>query len=277
MRLTLPLPFGELTVSITRTRRARPLFWYTLLSAALHLIAITAFVRLALSSLLPRTQQPPIMVSMSSALPIERRERPQPARQPTRQQQTPVARRTAPQAERATQEPQKAAPVPTPENPAPRPRPADKAAVNLEQDRKTYAQVAARLSANDNPSAGLAVSSARPASSKRYTLDIAGADAKPQPEGILYPQKRWSEGAYVYYYVTYLVYYADGTTETGSVPWPIRYLLSNDPFARGIHHMPLPGPPSNYILPSDVSVTPLVRDCYDHHYEYCPIEHEAAP
>jgi hypothetical protein len=38
--------------------------------------------------------------------------------------------------------------------------------------------------------------------------------------------------------------------------------------------MPLPGPLPGYVLPDGVALDPLVKNCLDHHYDYCPIEHE---
>lgn len=279
MRLTLPLPYGEVTVTVSRTRQARPLFWFLVLSTALHILVISLVVRFALQAIMPQIDRQPIMVSLSSALRIDRRARPQPAAAPAhrpRQQPSRVRTQVAVAAKTATAR--------SVASPSPQPRPSvakapakDRIAEQLQRDTRELAQTAARLSAQDSPLSGLATPSAMPASPKRYTLDISGAYGKPQPEGILYPIKRWVEGQYVYYYVRYLAYYSDGTSETGSVPWPIRYARDADPFAHGIHHMPLPGPPSGFVLQDDVSMDPLVQNCYDHRYQYCPIERRASP
>jgi hypothetical protein len=274
MRLTLPLPYGELTVNISRTRKARPLFWCVLLSAAIHVLALSAIVRLAMLTFAPTVDRQPIIVSLSSATQIERRVRPRAAAAPARQPPQ-SRRRERPQAVAASNPaPKQPRPTPMPQThkPAPQVAPKENLAEQLRQERAKLAQTAAQLSAQDNPEAGLATAKLRPEAPKRYALNLAGTEGKPQPEGILYPTKRWVEGAYVYYYVRYLVNYSDGTTESGSVPWPIRFAVAADPFARGLHHLPLPGPPGGFVLPSDVSVEPLVQNCYDHRYQYCPIE-----
>ena len=277
MRLIVPLPFGELAISIRRTKRARPLFWYTLLSGMLHVLLLTAVARFFLSVVLPPNERQPTIVVSSSALRIERSARPQPARQPSQSPPQPLPRPHA-----ATQ-PQPTAQPPPPSRLAEHREPivkttaSDRVAAQLQRDALAFAQTAARLSAKGSPLAGIATPAPMPASARRDSLDISGANGKPQPEGILYPLKRWTDGEYAYYYVRYLVHYDDGTIETGSVPWPIRFPLDEDPFAHGINHMPLPGPPASYVLPGDVPVTPLVRNCYAHRYQYCPIERAATP
>ncbi len=88
--------------------------------------------------------------------------------------------------------------------------------------------------------------------------------------------RRWTDGDVVYYYVRYSVTYPDGTFETGVVPWPIHFPLNNDPFARGVHSMPLPGPAPDYVASADTAMHALVKNCYDHRYDYCPIARENA-
>ena len=277
MRLTIPLPYGELELSVRKTRRARPLFWCVLLSAALHLTVLSLIVAYLMPRAVSSVQQQPIIVSMSTALRIEPRSHPQPAHDAT---QKPPSHREAEPSIRAH-----AAIAARTRPERDRPELAKKSTVapaqrntieaQLQRDSRDFARTADRLRALDNPRAGLANSSLPPAAPKSYALDISGDSGKPQPEGILYPVKRWTDGAYVDYYVRYLVY-ADGATETGTVPWPIHFPLSADPFARGGRHMPLPGPPADYVLPADAPVTPLIRNCYDHRYDYCPIEREAS-
>jgi hypothetical protein len=281
MRLTIPLPYGELTVSIQRTKRPRPLFWFTLLSAALHVLVLSLIVRYLLPTVLPQIERQPILVALSTSLRIEKRARPQPARQPAQRApqepkpQQPLRHRAMVAESAASEDAHTDRRSHQPQARVAKPAEGDQVAMQLRRDSQALAQTAARLSSEDSPQAGLATSTAPPAAPKRYTLDFSGSDGKAQPEGVLYPMKRWTDGSYAYYYVRYLVYYNDGTTETGSVPWPIRFLIADDPFIRGIHHMPLPGPPTDYVLPSDASVTPLVRHCYDHRYSYCPIERES--
>jgi hypothetical protein len=278
MRLIIPLPYGELEFSVRKTRRARPLFWCVLLSAVLHLTVLSLIVGFLMPLAFSSVQRQPIIVSMSSALRIERRTHPQPARnatqkppshssvEPSIRTDTAIATRTRPERDRPELA-KKATVAPAQRNTL---------EAQLQRDAREFARTAEQLRAEDNPRAGLARSLAMPAAPKSYALDISGNSGKPQPEGILYPMKRWTDGAYVEYYVRYLVYYADGTTETGTVPWPIHFPLSADPFARGGRHMPLPGPPAGYVLPADASVTPLIKNCYDHRYDYCPIEREAS-
>lgn len=274
MRLVIPIPFGEIELSVRSVRRARPLFWFTLLSAVLHVVVISLLATFLLRALFPVERKPQIInVAISSALRIEHRPVPQPVRQPTpaREQPKTIAQ------QQQVQAPVRAEPVrhhPSQRRELSRPQRPDLEA-RLAADNRAYQRTVAQLNAENNPLAGDAQPSAAPAAPKRYTLDLSGKFGKPHPEGVLYPLKRWIDGAYVYYYVRYTAEYADGSTEEGDVPWPIRFPVHADPFAHGIHEMPLPGPPDGYLAPEGIAMSPLVRNCYDHRYSYCPIEHEA--
>jgi hypothetical protein len=281
MQLIIPLPFGEIRIRLRRTRRPRPMFWYALLSALLHVFVVALLAGSILHAFVHphERQQPPVMVSISSALRIEPRPQPVPAKHPIERPQPrpqPVQQQPPPQPREMT------ARRPELSKPArvayvqPRPRPEQQTLTQSQIDAQTraFARTIAQARAASDPIAGAADSHVKPAAPKRSVLNLQGNFGPPQPEGVLYPLKRWIDGPYVYYYVRYDAEYADGTTETGIVPWPIRFPLNNDPFARGIHHMPLPGPLPDYVLPSGVAMHPLVKNCWDHHYEYCPIAHE---
>lgn len=270
--MVIPLPFGEIELSVRRVRRARPLFWFTLASAILHVIVLSLIATYLLRAIFPVEQKPQIMtVAISSAMRIEHRAVPQPVRQPVPAREQPKI---------VTQQPQPQAPTrpervrhPAQRRELSRPQRPDLAS-QLAEDNRAYERTVAQLKAQDNPLAGDAIPSAAPAAPKRYTLNLSGKFGKPQPEGVLYPLKRWTDGEYVYYYVRYTAEYADGTTEEGEVPWPIRFPIHSDPFARGIHEMPLPGPPEGYLAPDGLAMSPLVQNCYDHRYRFCPIQHE---
>ncbi len=281
MRFAIPLPFGEIEINVRKSRRARPLFWYGLLSAALHTAALVIAGFFVLRALLPVTspkQQPPMIVTISSAPKIEARPHPVPARRPLVRPE-PAQPKVAQQVSR-----------PVPQRPRVMPRslrrelskPAKIAyaasqqltQAQLQEQTRAFQQTIAQAKAANDPVAGAANSAVSPSASRRFAMNLQGQFAKPQPEGVLYPSKRWVDGPYVYYYVSYTAVYADGSPESGVVPWPIRFPLTADPFARGIHRMPLPGPLPDYVLPAGVAMAPLVKNCFDHHYQYCPIEHE---
>lgn len=268
------------------------MLWYVVLSMAFHFFFVALLVALAVHSLLPTlTQKPPQeIMSVSSAIRIEKRPRPVPARRAVAQPQVAVVQ---PQPQ---QQPRK-------QTHSDKPRASTKSAARPELSKITktttvaynkppstqsksidteqilaqtqsFKQTIAQAKAANDPVAGAADNSVTPSAPKRYTLNIQGNFGKPQPEGVLYPLKKWLQDGYVYYYVRYLAEYADGTTESGIVPWPLRYPENADPFAHGNHRMPLPGPMPDYVASSDSSMTPLIKNCYDHHYSYCPIEHE---
>jgi hypothetical protein len=150
-------------------------------------------------------------------------------------------------------------------------------AIDVAQQQAQFQKTIERLRRQSDPVAAAAGPVATPGAPVRYAFDFHGSvGASPHGEGILTPVKSWHDGPYTYYYVRYWVQYADGTTETGYVPWPIRYLPQNDPFLLHWEHFPLPAPLPGYALPSDTNAHPLVAFCYEHRDEYntCPIAHD---
>lgn len=157
------------------------------------------------------------------------------------------------------------------------PPPAHAIALDAAQQQQVFEKTIAKLREENNP----LVSAARPVPSpeapKRYSYDFSGSvGTGPHAEGILTPEKSWREDGYTYYYVRYWVQYADGSTETGIVPWPLRYKPAQDPFRLGLEHFPLPAPMPDYVLPPGTNLHPLVAFCYEHRGEFptCPIMHE---
>gem|GEM_PF-2225791 len=143
------------------------------------------------------------------------------------------------------------------------------------QDENLFAKAIAQARAKDDPVAGAArsVTPAR-AQMKRFTIEFGGSNGgQNEPDGYLDPVRSWRDGGYDYYYLRYTVTYADGSAEEGIVPWPVRYLPQVDPFLRGWHRMPLPGPPANFVLAAGTELHPLVAFCYEHRFALCPIEH----
>lgn len=262
------------------------MLWYILLSAAFHLVVVSGLVALLARTMLPMlTHRPPEeIVAISSAIRIEHRTRPVPAHNPIPRPHTaPVTpHNPAPPVPKPAAKPvQKAVTAPT-HVATERPREIAKIAYHapavtqqqLQAQTQSFERTIAQAKAANDPVAGAATSTVTPEAPRRYAMNVNGSFGTPAPEGVLYPLKRWIQGPYVYYYVRYLAEYADGSTESGIVPWPIRFPANNDPFAHDRHHMPLPGPMPDYVASSDVQMHPLVKNCYDHRYNYCPIAHE---
>jgi hypothetical protein len=114
--------------------------------------------------------------------------------------------------------------------------------------------IAQARSANDP----LRVPNQPPAASfKRYRVQMLGAlGPMRNGEGYYFPIRGWHNGGYDYYYVSYEFTYADGTYESGGVPWPIRFLPSEDPFANPeigkLRRTQLPPPPPGYSPPANL-------------------------
>jgi hypothetical protein len=286
-RLTVPLPFADIAITFRANRRARPMLWYVIASALFHVLFMSVAIALLARTIFPALQQqqrpPQELVAISSAVRIEHRARPVTAR-------TPVARpHSMTVARKAAAAPRRSSAIVRQAHDDTRRRAVAKIAFNaphaapspaltqaqLQAQTRSFEAAIAHARAQNDPVAGAAREKLKPTASKRYALNIEGDTGPLVAEGILYPLNHWTQGDRVYYYVRYTVQYADGATETGIVPWPISFPIAADPFARsGGQRMPLPGPPSDYFAASDVVMHPLVKNCYDHRYAYCPIERE---
>jgi hypothetical protein len=106
----------------------------------------------------------------------------------------------------------------------------------------------------------LAVPSTEPAAPKRYALDMAGSAGNlTHGQGILRPIRSWQHDGYTYYYVSYEIVFSDGTSDSGDVPWPIRYLPADDPFTKPPHTIPLPPPLPDFVLPAGTHLGRALR------------------
>lgn len=140
-----------------------------------------------------------------------------------------------------------------------------------------YSKTIAKLRAANNPVAAAQGPVNVGAHTHNYSTDFSTSiGTVGSGQGYLEPVQSWHADGYDYYRVHYEVEYPDGTTETGIVPWPIRYLPQADPFRLGIHHMPLPGPLPDFVLTPDIVLHPLTKYCYEHRDELsdCPIAHD---
>ncbi len=149
--------------------------------------------------------------------------------------------------------------------------------IDLAQQQAAFQKTIAQLREQDNPvteaERPVQVASEPQRSAYNFSQSVG---TRPQAEGVLTPVRSWHDGPYDYYYVEYWVQYEDGSTETGYVPWPIRYLPKQDPFQLHLQHFPLPGPMPDFALPSDTRVHPLIAFCLEHRGELsnCPIERD---
>lgn len=110
---------------------------------------------------------------------------------------------------------------------------------------------------------------------KHFANAYAASPSFSLGDGYLEPVRTWHVGQYTYYYLRYEVTYPDGTAESGIVPWPVRYLAADDPFARGLREkIPLLGPLADYVPDPATPMKPLITYCYEHHYASCPIAHD---
>lgn len=264
-----------------RLRRYRLLIWCLALSLVVHFVVVPLVMGLfGLRRPLPEPKE--VVYQMrSSSLEIAREPKP---RAPARRQ---IERRAQRQPQRVTppQPVQRSAVAPPPqkreiariEPHARLPAPRVSQAIDFAAQQRRFERTIAQLRQQSDPVVGAARPVETPGAPKRYQFDFSGSvGSSPRAEGILTPVRSWHDGPYTYYYVQYWVQYADGTTETGYVPWPLRYLPANDPFRLHWEHFPLPAPLPDYVLPSGTTLHPLVAFCYEHRSDFttCPIAHD---
>ena len=146
-----------------------------------------------------------------------------------------------------------APPRPTAPAVARRPQPAQAfSPERLAQIERDLAKTIAQTRPNIDPVRSLARQ--LPAAPKRYRVQMQGrSETLHHGEGTYTPIKAWHASGLDWYYVSYEFVYADGTYETGSVPWPIHFSPDADPFERGDPTLagktPLPPPPPGYLPP----------------------------
>lgn len=263
-----------------RLRRYRLLLWCLALSLFVHFVIVPLLVALlGIHRSIPQIKEATYQVS--SALRVSNAPKPRPPsprRPQTRPQpRTPVQHQephpqqqqvvTAPQQrELAKIEPHGRIAVPHVSQ-----------SIDFAQQQRQFEKTIAQLRRETDPVVSAARPVETPAAPRHFTFNFSGSvGTGPQAEGILTPVKSWHDGPYTYYYVRYWVQYADGSTETGYVPWPLRYLPQNDPFLQHWEHFPLPEPLPDYVLPPDTNLHPLVAYCLEHRGEYstCPIAHD---
>lgn len=268
-----------------RHRVSRLLAACIVFSAILHFTAGPLLVRLFGDRPVAGAQQPEIVyVATSSALRIMRRTHPLRARPevrvPRHVTRNPAVRAArvrptaAPRSEIARIEPRAATFQPTPR---PSAQPTGAIALNVAAQEEQFDKTIARLREEQNPVMSAARAESAPEARRTFRYNFSGEIAdRRNGNGILAPIRQWHDGPYDYYYVRYWVQYPDGTTETGLVPWPLRYFPSEDPFRLGLLHFPLPVPLPDYQLPADTDLHPLVAFCYEHRRQLhsCPIHHD---
>lgn len=269
----------------SKPRVSRVLLWAFVFSLFVHFAGGPLLLWLFRSSAMERPQQivERISFTRSSALRFERRPQPRTARRLTIEPPHAESVRSVPVPARAAQRPppprELARIIPRARVSVPRfaPRHADSTSIvsdaALQQQTLAYTKTIARLRAQNNPVLSAARTPQRPAAPKPERFDFSGSFGAYAGDGILEPVRSWTDGPYDYYYLRYWVTYPDGTSETGYVPWPVRYLPRVDPFRLHYPHMPLPGPLPDFVLPPDTNMHPLVAYCFAHHFSSCPIEH----
>jgi hypothetical protein len=137
-----------------------------------------------------------------------------------------------------------------------RPQPRSARSAQLTEERiarmnEEFGRALSQLRQQNDP---LAVRPEPPAAPKQYKMQMLGVGGDlHHGEGYYYPIKEWRADGYDYYYVSYEFTWADGTYETGGVPWPIRFRPHEDPFRYPdrlpLRHVPLPAPLPGWTLP----------------------------
>jgi hypothetical protein len=134
----------------------------------------------------------------------------------------------------------------------------------LTTQEQRFAQEAQQFRAQNNP---LSLAPARhelPAAFHRSYFDTPGHVQKDAVQIQLIPLRHWFSGTTICYYARYVAQFSTGAGEDGTIPWPVCYPLGDDQIANPpyVHDVPLPLPPSGYVLPGGTYLTPLLARIY---------------
>jgi len=192
-----------------------------------------------------RPPAPPRLRSKPIALPLPL-PLPEPLAAPAR-----IARVRAPRKELARPAPHARAAVPLA-----RPTLSDARIARITSDLR--AAIASDVAGRGSP---ITVAAAPIAPPRHYALDASNfMQGDRRSHGLCDPVKNWEQDEFNYYYVACNVRFSDGTFQRQSVPWPVRFPRSDDPFAGSAKGdkplaMPLPG----WHLAAGETVTPELR------------------
>jgi hypothetical protein len=150
------------------------------------------------------------------------------------------------------------------QRPAQASRPSQLSQARIAQMTQNFDKTLAELRRESAP---LNVKPENPSATKRYHVQMIGVDGDLRHgQGYYYPIKSWREDGYDYYYVSYDFTWADGTFESGGVPWPIRFRPRDDPFTHpddpNSAKVPLAAPMAGWRLPSGEKVGKALESLY---------------
>lgn len=236
-----------------------------LLSLVFHAIAVPLLVWLLFARTLvippPRESE---RITVSSAIHLEKRNRPLPRNIHTVAIPAPAQPRTT-RAHAAPPKPELARQSPTAEpQPTLAPRRPATLAQQLARQEAQFAQTAERLHRENNP-LSVATPKGPPASTRRQFINEMGQSRRTTYYAVLTPNKHWFDGGLSCYYVDYDMQTDTGGEENGSIPWPLCYPRNHDamlPLNRP-HSLPVPLPPAGYTAPPGTYMAPFLKSIYE--------------
>lgn len=236
--------------------RRRALFWSTIASAAIHLIALTllfsAVTRVIVERGTRETLSQTKIVTIKKAAPAT----PAPLRPVHHLRQRPSPPATAPRHELVKEVVAHASPQPRRRIDVPS---------KIERDEAGYTREVAQLNAQNDPHAIPTIDpSARQSSSKSYAFQIPqSAHGDEHGNGIITPTRAWSDNGRNCYYARYEFTYPSGSTESGDIVWPLCFDPTADPFKEPPHPIPFPLPLVGFQLPLGVQLPPIEKQVWN--------------
>jgi len=121
----------------------------------------------------------------------------------------------------------------------------------------------AQARSDTNP---LAIPRQTPGSTRRYRMQMLGTNSDLRGyQGVCDPIKFWVQNGLDYYYVSCNVQISDGDLQRQAMPWPIHFPPNRDPFngtmsAEETQRTPVPGPEPGWKLPPGAFASPEMRD-----------------
>ncbi|HTA39314.1 MAG TPA: hypothetical protein VK760_09570 [Candidatus Acidoferrales bacterium] len=273
------------------SRRARQWAWAIPLSILLHAFLVPLALLIFEPKLVfaPQSHQQTELVVATTSIRMDRRPVPRRQSPPSRptsgqiapQQQPRPPLKAQPQAlpqETPTPQPTPK-PLPTPTSKplptvkptvepsvAPKKQQSEPLSEQIAQQERAFQKAVDRLHQSNNPLSIATLAPRPPASYHRSAFDTPGEPRTVRQQMVLVPIQHWTTDSQSCYYTSYTEQSSTGTSEDGTVPWPVCYPKGNDILARcpmGCR-APIPYPQPGYVLPPNTYLSPFLLAIYRH-------------
>jgi hypothetical protein len=138
--------------------------------------------------------------------------------------------------------------------------------MQIAAEQQAFQKTIDRLRKSNSPLSIATIAPRPPASYHRSAFDTPGVAKNVRFQAVLIPIQHWMTDSASCYYTSYTEQSSAGTSEDGTIPWPVCYPKGSDILARcplGCR-APIPYPPPGYVLPPNTYLAPFLLAIYRH-------------